>query len=227
MKQTPLHHNANADILALVPLDARRIIEVGCSSGSLAREYKKLNRQCEYIGIEIDPAYAEAARAWCDQVIVDNIEHLEDDIFVPGCSHRIAGSSRTRSSTSMTHGRCYAGSAVPCRRTPQCWRAFQTWSLQVRLNNGEFRYEDEGLLDRTHIRWFTRTTVVELFRATGFAIVEGGARVTIADEPQRDDALRGIRALAEAVGGDAEAAVENAMAFQWIIRAAPVPDNVP
>lgn len=119
------------------------------------------------------------------------------------------------------------GSLPPNAAVLACIPNAQYWSLQVRLNNGEFRYEDEGLLDRTHIRWFTRTTVVELFRATGFAIVEGGARVTIADEPQRDDALRGIRALAEAVGGDAEAAVENAMAFQWIIRAAPVPDNVP
>ena len=224
MKQTPLHHNANADLLALVPRDASRIVEVGCSSGSLAREYKKLNPQCEYIGIEFVPEFAEVARGWCDRVILANIEHMEDELFAslfPSDCWIFADVLEHLYDPWSVLRRIRAF-LLPDASVLACIPNAQYWSLQVRLNSGEFRYEDAGLLDRTHIRWFTKTTMIELFRTTGFAIVEGGARVTTADEPKREQALMGIRALAEAVGGDAQAAVENAMAFQWIVRAAPV-----
>jgi len=223
MKQTPLHYNANLDILALMPRDARRIIEVGCSSGSLAHEYKKLNPQCEYIGIEIVPEFAEVARASCDQVVLGNIEHLEDElfaslfpsdcwIFADVLEHLYDPWSVLRRIRAFLRPNASVLACIPNA---------QYWSVQVCLNNGDFRYEDEGLLDRTHIRWFTKTTMIELFRTTGFAIVEGGARVSSADDPKREQALIGIRALSEAVGSDAEAAVENARAFQWIVRATP------
>ena len=96
----------------------------------------------------------------------------------------------------------------------------QHWSVQVRLNSGAFRYEDAGLLDRTHIRWFTRITIGELFSSCGFRIVEGGGRVF--EEPKgRDLVLMGIQALAEASGVDPEKAREDAIPFQWIVRAVP------
>ena len=223
MKQTPLHYNANADLLALVPRDARRIIEVGCSSGSLAREYKKLNPQCEYVGIEIVPEFAGVARAWCDHVVLGNIEHLEDEVFASlfPSDCWIFADVLEHLYDPWSVLRRIRGFLLPNASVLACIPNAQYWSLQLRLNNGEFRYEDEGLLDRTHIRWFTKTTIIELFQAAGFGIVEGGARVTIADEPKREQALMGIRALAEAVGHDAQAAVENAMAFQWIVRATP------
>ena len=91
--------------------------------------------------------------------------------------------------------------------------------MQARLNCGALQYEDAGLMDRTHIRWFTKTTVIELFNSTGFQIVQGGARVL--QEPDRDRALAGVRALAEAIGADPEQAVSNAIPFQWVVRAIP------
>jgi hypothetical protein len=95
----------------------------------------------------------------------------------------------------------------------------QHWSVQFRLNSGEFRYEDAGLLDRTHIRWFTKTTIIELFGTTGFEIVDGGARVL--HEPTRERALEGIRALATVIGIDPDEAANNATPFQWVVRATP------
>jgi hypothetical protein len=74
-------------------------------------------------------------------------------------------------------------------------------------------------MDRTHIRWFTKTTVAELFRDSGFEIVEGGGRVI--SFPDTDRALVGIRALADAIGADADEAAENAIPFQWLVRAIP------
>src|SRR5690348_9166237 len=46
--QTPLNLGLNGDLLAVIPRDAPRIVEVGCSGGGLAREYRKINPRCEY-----------------------------------------------------------------------------------------------------------------------------------------------------------------------------------
>jgi len=223
MKQTPIHNNFNADLLALVPPDASRIIEVGCSSGALAREYRRLNPHCHYTGIEIDPDYAEVARLRCSRVVVGSIEHLthSDFLSLTPADCWIFGDVLEHLYDPWAVLRRIQGLSTASTSVVACIPNAQHWSVQLRLNAGEFRYEDIGLLDRTHIRWFTRKTIGELFQSTGFEIVEGGGRVF--EEPHRERALQGIRALAEAVGADADAAVKDAVPFQWVVRAMVAP----
>ena len=221
IKQTPSHDNANSELLAMVPLGARRIVEVGCSSGAMARDYRSRNPACEYVGIEIEPSYAELARRYCSRVVIANIEAIDDQafgslfpsdcwIFADVLEHLYdpwSVLSRIRASIDPD------GSVLAC--IPNA----QHWMVQSRLNSGAFRYEDAGLLDRTHIRWFTRLTVGELFESCGFHIVEGGGRVF--DEPMREMALLGVQAFAEAIGTDANQAVQDAIPLQWLVRAMP------
>jgi SAM-dependent methyltransferase len=221
MRQTPLHENANAELLALIPRDASRVIEVGCSSGALAREYRKVNAACDYVGIEIDPQYAAVARAHCSRVLVADIEDMSDAnfdaLFPAACwvfgdvlEHLYDPWSVLRRIRSRLAGDASVVACIPNA---------QHWSVQLRLNTGEFYYEDAGLLDRTHIRWFTKATVAHLFRSTGFEIVEGGGRVV--DDPEQATVLRAVRAFAESIRSDVEAAVDNASPFQWVVRAMP------
>jgi len=222
MRQTPAHDTHNAELLALVPVDARRIVEVGCSSGALAREYKKINPACHYTGVEIVPQYAEMARRHCDSVVLNDIETVDDEFFLDrfSCDCWIFGDSlehlrdpwrllaRIRESIPRD------GSVVAC--IPNA----QHWSIQARLSRGDFRYEESGLLDRTHLRWFTRKTMVEMFSSANFKIVAGTERV-ISPEPQRDSVLLLIRALAAGVGADPDLAVKDAIPSQYVIRAVP------
>ncbi len=53
MKQTPVHDAHNPDLLAFIPPTSSRLIEVGCSAGALAREFKKIHPNCHYLGIDI------------------------------------------------------------------------------------------------------------------------------------------------------------------------------
>lgn len=94
----------------------------------------------------------------------------------------------------------------------------QHWSVQMALNAGNLRYQDSGLLDRTHIRWFTRETIIEMFQKAGFQIATMGARTF--NEPQREKFMPLLRALAEASGANPEQAVADAAVFQWVVRAA-------
>jgi len=219
MKQTPIHDKYNPDLLALMPAGASRVVEVGCSSGALAKAYLAKNPSSEYVGIEIDPAYAEVARSSCTRVVVDDIERMSDtafaSLFPAACwvfgdvlEHVRDPWALLRRVRSALPG---GASVVAC--IPNA----QHWSVQARLNCGQFRYEDSGLLDRTHLRWFTKATIIELFESSGFRVVDGLARILV--EPEREKALAGIRALAEATGANAEDAVKNAIPFQWVVRA--------
>jgi len=93
----------------------------------------------------------------------------------------------------------------------------QHWSLQARLAVGEFRYESSGLMDRTHLRWFTRVTLFELFGSAGLRIEAGVPRIF--DEPGREPVLEAIRGMARALGRDPEGAVRDALPLQYVVRA--------
>lgn len=46
------------------------------------------------------------------------------------------------------------------------------WRMRLNLLLGRFEYEDYGLLDRTHLRFFTYNTALKLVRRAGFKVVE-------------------------------------------------------
>ena len=81
MDQTRVYDSHNADLLALIPKNSKRLIEVGCSSGALAREFKSPAPEANYSGIEIDLNYAELAKRFCNDVAVLNIEKAAEDFW--------------------------------------------------------------------------------------------------------------------------------------------------
>jgi SAM-dependent methyltransferase len=220
--QTPAHEQHNPDLLAFLPLAASRLVEIGCSSGSLAREFKKKGGRGHYTGIELVPEYAELARQYCDRVLTLDIEMVDADYLTNelSCDCWIFGDTlehlrdpwallaRIRQASPIT------GCVVAC--IPNA----QHWSLQASLSVGAFRYQASGLLDRTHLRWFTRITIGEMFGAAGFRIVESRSRIF--NEPARERILPRIKELAAAVGADANQAVLDAIPLQYVIRAVAV-----
>lgn len=221
MEQTPVHEQHNPDLLRLMPPDARTIVEVGCSSGAMAREYKKINPACRYVGIEVMPQYARLAQRHCDAVFELDIEGVDEEalrtslaadcwVFGDSLEHlRDPWSLLARIRRAMPAG----GSVVAC--IPNA----QHWSVQARLNCGAFRYEQSGLLDKTHLRWFTRITIIEMFQEAGFRIDAAFPRIF--DHPDRDRVLPSIKLMARAIGADPEMAATDALPLQYVLRALP------
>lgn len=220
MEQTPAHENHNPDLLALMPTTARRVVEVGCSSGALAREYKRSNPGCRYVGIEHVQKYAELARRHCDEVVDLDIESASDkavsrfetDCWVFGdvLEHLRDPWALLRKIRAVIPADGHVVACIPNA---------QHWSVQARLSCGELRYEDMGLLDRTHLRWFTRITILEMFQQTGFTVA--AARGRVFGEPHRDKIMPAIKAMAHALGADAQQAVIDATVFQYVVDAIP------
>lgn len=218
-KQTPVHQFHNPDVLKLMPLNARRVVEVGCSSGALAREYKKLNPDVHYTGIEIDPDYAQLAREHCDRVLDMNIETASAELLAGDLAADcwVFGDVLEHLYDPWQLLQTIREASAPGSCVVACIPNAQHWSVQARLSVGEFRYEDSGLLDRTHIRWFTLVTMLEMFDKAGFTVEAGVPRVF--DEPQREKFLPAIHAMAVSAGKDPQVAIQDALPLQYVFRA--------
>ena len=218
-KQTPVHQFHNPDLLKLMPANARRVVEIGCSSGALAREYKKLNPHVHYTGIEIDPGYAQLAREHCDRVLDMNIETACAELLAGDLAADcwVFGDVLEHLYDPWALLQKIREASAPGSCIVACIPNAQHWSVQARLSVGDFRYEDAGLFDRTHIRWFTLVTMLELFTQAGWTVEAGVPRVF--DEPQREKFLPMIHAMAAAAGRDPEMAVQDALPLQYVFRA--------
>lgn len=219
MQQTPVHEQHNADLLSLIPITSKKLIEVGCSSGALAREFKKLVPSANYRGVEIDFNFADLARRHCDVVTVLNIESADEKFWLVNSDRDcwIFGDTLEhlqnpwRVLEKIHHVMPEGGSVVAC--IPNV----QHWSIQTKLSIGDFRYEDQGLMDKTHLRWFTRQTIVELFDQSGFVIEQGAPRIF--SEPQREPFLPIIGEMARLAGSDPKIAISDSLPIQFVIRA--------
>lgn len=221
MKQTPAHNIVNTDLMNLIPSKARNIVEVGCMYGAMARAYREVNPSAQYIGIDIDPGYAQIAAQFCDRTLATDIETLTieqfDGLFPSDCW--IFGDSLEHLRDPWRIIRLIRGSIDKDGCLLACIPNAQHWSVQMRLATGLFRYEDSGLLDRTHIRWFTRTTMIEMFTQAGWTIEQGISRSLPQTPPPT--LITGIQSIAEAAGVDSEQALADAHVFQFLFRLRP------
>lgn len=210
----------NPDLLKLMPAGAR-VLEVGCSTGVLAAAYQAQHGKTDYWGIEFDPKAAEVARRHCTQVMALDVEGMSDkelaelgsrDCWVFGdvLEHlRDPWRLLARIRKVLPPGGCVVAS-VPNA---------QHWSLQARLAIGDFRYTDGGLMDRTHLRWFTRQTLLEMFMNAGYKMEAGVPRIF--NEPGREKVLPVIRAMAQVAGQSPDQAVADALPLQYVVRFSP------
>ena len=96
---------------------------------------------------------------------------------------------------------------------------FAHWYPRIRVAAGMFGYDRRGILDETHLRFFTRATLRRLVRASGFDILEEQATglplraVSESDGPETSDRAQDRRRL---VG-----ARPTLFGYQYILRLTP------
>jgi GT2 family glycosyltransferase/2-polyprenyl-3-methyl-5-hydroxy-6-metoxy-1,4-benzoquinol methylase len=151
----------------------RRVLEIGCATGATAAHLKTLYPCVWVAGIEMSEAAASVARERMDQVIVGKFEDadLEGQGIVPGSIDTVIVADV------LEH--MYDPWSVLVRLKPYLTpdaqviasipNARNLW-LMNELANGRFPYAPVGLLDITHIRFFTRIEIEKLFAETGYAI---------------------------------------------------------
>ena len=163
-------HSSHSVILArLGEGRGRKALDVGAADGFLA---ERLTAQgWSVTALERDPELAARAHGRCKEVVVadlesappllhgpfdaivygDVLEHLSD----PGATLRALDSTLAPGGTVIV--------SVP--NVAHLW-------MRLSLLAGRFDYADRGILDRTHLRFFTRRTLLELLQGAGLRVIE-------------------------------------------------------
>lgn len=221
MEQTPATEIYNSNVYNLIPIDARKILEVGTGSGSLAAAIKKRNSNVDYVGVEVTQEYVELSRPRCDRVYLENFEkpsykiikEIQDKEYIIFCDvleHFVDPWSVLEMLNATMHPDGKIIASIP---------NIQHWSIQMRLNWGDWRYADSGLLDKTHVRFFTRETIIELFNQTGFEVIHMEPRIF--NFPNQDQALKVVTQITELLGGNVSQSKQDALTWQFVVIAKP------
>jgi GT2 family glycosyltransferase/ubiquinone/menaquinone biosynthesis C-methylase UbiE len=159
-----------SEFAALVPQQARRVIDIGCGSGGLGQKLKALSPGTQVRGIEPVPLEADRARAVLDDVVVAgaDVETLPADWPRPDCVI-FADAFRYMTdpgSTLRRWGERLAPGGVLFVTIPNVLHHRVLRGMAY----GRWSYADSGISDWTHLRFFTRAAALELVERAGFRI---------------------------------------------------------
>ena len=223
---TPLLLHANhshSQIVRRVPRYAR-VLELGCADGSMSR---LLKQHCEasIIGVEQNPDTAWRARCFCDYVFTENLDDPHSLDALEGEKFDVI--TLVDVLEHLQHPQALLQRLKPLLLEEGCLLLsvpnVAHASVRLELLKGDFRYESSGILDDTHLKFFTATTLQTILVEAGYAVQaldytwHDLADTVISEQLQ----TLGIHVTPEAL---AAFHTPDAMAYQFIAAAQPLPE---
>lgn len=166
-----LLRNEIDDLLPYV--DGGRILEIGCGQGATLRWVKEKKGYTYAVGVELDMRAAEVAMEGLDRVYVGNIEEMSIDERVESfdvilCLDVLEHLREPEKVVKYLEKYLVPGGLL-IASIPNV-RNFRVTLPLVFF--GRWRYEDSGLLDRTHLRFFTESSAKELLSLNSLCVEE-------------------------------------------------------
>jgi len=178
--------SSREDLAERLPAGTRTVLDVGCSRGATAQTLRARGVE-QIVGIEPDSEDAAAAGRLYDRVIATRLEEIDEDfsrrfdaILFGDVLEHLEDPSEALARVRPWLSR----SGVLIASVPNLGH----WAIVDDLLRGRFEYVPYSILSGTHIRFFTRRTLEDLFEASGYRVrtidtvvlppsPEGGARL--------------------------------------------------
>jgi len=170
-------NEGNSELLDLLPSMPGRILDCGCGAGDNARILS--DRGWCVTGITIDPREQEAARQFCEAVYIADLEQgLPPDVDgafdAVLASHVLEHLARPERLLREVHQRLSPGGVLAVA-LPN----IAHYRQRISRLRGQFNYTDTGQLDRTHLRFYTYRTAIQLLEQNGYELVNAMATGTL------------------------------------------------
>ena len=214
----------NPDLLERIPLTARVVLDVGCGTASLSAAYRKRNPRARLLGIDKDPSVAATAVERLDELATVDVEDDPLPFDVPeGIDCIIYGDILEHLRDPWTVLKRQAEALTPDGTILICIPNLEHWSFAEKLLRGTWDYTPSGLLDDTHLRWFSLRSMREGLLQRGFVPCDVHARVF-----DREKASQFGQAIAPALAAlsiDADEYARRATPLQYVWRVRKTPQQ--
>ena len=157
------------EIEAMIPAEASRILDIGCGEGMLGRILLQKGA-AEVVGIEADLAVAQKAQENLSRVLQGDIESLvlsfEDGYFDCIVLADVLEHLKDPLSTMIKLQRYLSDSGTIVASIPNVG----FFDVLRGLAEGRWEYQEFGILDKTHLRFFTKKEIEVLFLQAGLEL---------------------------------------------------------
>jgi 2-polyprenyl-3-methyl-5-hydroxy-6-metoxy-1,4-benzoquinol methylase len=181
------------DIVGELEVGNQSILELGCGSGGTGSAALAAGKAQRYVGIELDAKAAAVASERITEVLVGDVTNMDLGAFAGAFDVLIMsevlehlpdpwGTLQQLVACLKPGGRVYASSPNVAHR-----------HVLMNLVRGSFDYAGDGVMDRTHLRWFTPTSFRQMFEEAGVRVTSVGPVVRPGWKAQLIDRLTGGR----------------------------------
>jgi ubiquinone/menaquinone biosynthesis C-methylase UbiE len=165
------------DLIQMIEGNNNKILEVGCGDGQTGWALKKSGKTKEVVGIELVEGPAKRAEKRLDKVIQGDVEEITLPFHPEYFDYIIMGdviehlidpwSTLKKMSQFLSREGCLIASIPNIGH----WRVLKDLILF-----DQWEYQKEGILDKGHLRFFTKKSMVEMMREAGFEVESINAR---------------------------------------------------
>jgi SAM-dependent methyltransferase len=171
VKPDTYYQGTRTEMLRFIPDNVGTVLEVGCAAGGFGSQLKQRGVR-EVWGVEMVEAAALKARTVLDRVLVGDIAELIDQlppsyfdvvVFNDVLEHLVDPFTVLDRIKSRLSGQGIVVSSIPNIR--------YYWVFRELLLHKTWEYEESGILDRTHLRFFTVKSIRNMYERLGYEIL--------------------------------------------------------
>ena len=167
--------NARADFVDRLAQDpSASILEAGCGTGATGALALSEGRCGRYVGIELFESAAAEAREVLSEVVTGNVETMTFHWQPASFDALILSEVLEHLVDPRQVVKALAPLVRPGGQVLASSPNISHWRVIRELVMGRFEMADQGVFDRTHLRWFTPSTFAAIFEDAGFRVDEIG-----------------------------------------------------